>query len=354
MTVSRPGEPASRLVIDQTHVRGHVTGIERVALDLFSAEALAPHPIREVRSRGLLHMIFEQQIGLAARGLMNRRARLVCPGFPPGPLSVLLGRRCFTYVHDTFLLTRRDELSWKARLYMAPAFAFALQHGRRFLVNSETTGRALRAFARPDATIDLLRPAAHDVFGLADGEPPRAFRPGETLRLLAIGTIEPRKDYPAAIAIVAALNAAGQPAHLDIVGRIGWGQHDFLSRPPGFVTLHHAVDDAGMRQRVAESHLLLSTSRAEGLGLPLLEVQHGGLPVVAPSGEVFEEVLAGSGLHIAPGDREGAAAGIRAWVAGDGFSQAGTASRTNVARWARLAAEDAARFRAVLDREVSG
>ncbi|WP_375461792.1 glycosyltransferase [uncultured Enterovirga sp.] len=340
----RTEDQSRRIIVDQTHLRGHVTGIERVGLDLFSAEALAPHRVEAVRSRNLLHMLMEQQVGIAGRGLLDRSALLIFPGFPPGPLAVRLGSRCIIYVHDTFLLTRPEDLNWKARRYMAPAFGFAVRHGQRFLVNSETTATALRAFASPEADIRLLRPPARDVFGLAGAAPPRRFRPGETLRLLAIGTIEPRKNYPAAIAITGALNAAGMPAHLDIVGRIGWGQHAFLRDPPPFLSLHQGVDDAGMRRRVEESHALVSTSKAEGLGLPLLEVQHGGLPVIAPRGEVFEEVLAGSGLHIDPDDPDRAAAAIRDWVLGN-LPEAASASRVNAARWARLAAEDAARFR---------
>lgn len=335
-----------RIVVDQTHLRGHVTGIERVGLDLFSPEALAPHRVEPVRSRGLLHMLMEQQVGIAARGLADPRAMFIFPGFPPGPLAVRLGSRCVVYVHDTFLLTRPADLNWKARRYMAPCFAHAVRHGRRFLVNSESTARALRAFTSPAADVALLRPPARDVFGLAGAAPPRPLQPGETLRLLAIGTIEPRKNYPAAIAITAALNAAGLPARLDIVGRIGWGQHAFLTDPPPFLSLHHGIDDSGMRRLVEQSHLLISTSKAEGLGLPLLEVQHGGLPVVAPPGEVFEEVLAGSGLHVPPEKADEAAAAIGMWVQGqDALPAAAAASRANAARWAGLAAADAATFR---------
>ncbi|TDR95044.1 glycosyltransferase [Enterovirga rhinocerotis] len=339
-----------RIIVDQTNLRGHVTGIERVALELFGPQALAPHRVELVRSRGLLSMMLKQHLGLPARGLADRRALFVFPGFPPGPLAVALGDRCLIYVHDTFLLTRPEDLSWKARLYMAPSFRFAVRRGRRFLVNSETTATELRAFTRAGAAIDLLRPKAGDVFGLVDLPPPSVPLPGETLRLLAIGTIEPRKNYPAAIAIVEALNARGIPARLDIVGRIGWGEHAFLRDPPPHIGLHHGVDDAGMRRIVESSHLLLSTSKAEGLGLPLLEVQHGGLPVVAPRGAVFEEVLAGSGLHVDPLAAADAAEAIARFAFEPGrLAEASRASRANVARWTGLADQDAARFRASLE-----
>ncbi|NEU13406.1 glycosyltransferase family 4 protein [Methylobacterium sp. BTF04] len=346
--MSTPPRTPRRIYVDHTHLRGHITGIERVALDLFAPEALRPHTVRPLRSRSVPHMIAAQHLGLPTRALADPSALFVFPGFPPGPLSVALGQRCLIYVHDTFLLTRPADLSWKSRLYMAPSFAFAMRFGQRFLVNSRTTGEAVRAVCASSALVALLRPAVRDVFGLADLPEPATYMPGEPLRLLSIGTIEPRKDYPAAIALVAALNAAGVPAELHVVGRVGWGRHDFLAAPPSFLTLHGYVDDSGLRALVGRCHLLLSTSKAEGLGLPLLEVQHGGLPVVAPIGPVFAEVLGQSALFITPEAPEAAAADLIAFVGCGRLGPASQASRANVARWNGLAAQDAARFRRFL------
>jgi glycosyltransferase involved in cell wall biosynthesis len=342
--MSAPSDRPRRLYLDHTHLRGHVTGIERVALDLFTPDTLHPHPVTTVRARGIPGMIAAQHLGLPLRALRDPAALFLFPGFPPGPLSVLRRRQCITYVHDTFLLTRPQDLSWKSRLYMAPSFVFALRFGRTFFANSRTTGEAVRAYCAREALVALLRPAVRDVFGLTGlpAAPPPA--PGTPLRLLCIGTIEPRKDYPSALAIVAALNAGGIAAELHLVGRVGWGHHAFLAAPPPFLTLHGYLDDGALRGLAARCHLLLSTSKAEGLGLPLLEAQHGGLPVAAPHGPVFAEVLAGSGLHIDPSDSKGAAAAILSWVESSAFAAVPDAARANVARWNRLAAGDAACF----------
>jgi len=339
----------TRIYVDHTHLRGPVTGIERVAIDLFGADTLRPHPVVPVRSASLARMILAQQIGLPLRAALDRQSLAIFPGFPPGLLATLLGRRCIAYIHDTFLLTRPQDLSWKSRLYMAPSFAFAMRFGRCFFVNSRTTGLAVRAVCARDALVAPLRPAVRDVFNLADLPPTPAIQPGGPLRILSIGTIEPRKDYPAAIAIVAALNAAGVKAELHVVGRVGWGRHDFLQAPPSFLTLHGYLDDAALRRLTERCHLLLSTSKAEGLGLPLLEVQHGGLPIVAPHGPVFAEVLGESGLFIDPANPDAAAAAIRDWVFGPDFAAVPAASRANVRRWNALAATDAARFARFLE-----
>ncbi|TXM64118.1 glycosyltransferase [Methylobacterium sp. WL120] len=337
----------SPIYLDQTHVRGHVTGIERVALDQFTP-AMLGREVRPLRSRGLPGMILAQQVGLPLRAAREPDAQFLMAGFPPGPLMAPFSKRCILCVYDTFLLDRPQDLAWKSRLYMAPAFRFAMRWGRRFLVISRQTGADLRRHCADDALVALLRPGVRDVFGLAGLPGPATFRPGAPLRLLAIGTIEPRKDYPAAIALTAALNRAGVPAELHVVGRLGWGRHAFLDDPPPFLTWHGYVGDEALRALAGSAHLLLSTSKAEGLGLPLLEIQHGGLPVVAPDDAVFREVLGESGLFIHPSDPEGSAATLIEAMRSGRLGQAATDARANVARWNRLASRDVDAFRAYL------
>ena len=56
-----------------------------------------------------------------------------------------------------------------------------------------------------------------------------------------------------------------------------------------------------MKRVLEAADVYLCTSHDEGLGLPLLEAQFAGLPIVAPDKPVFREVLAGSGTFIDPG-----------------------------------------------------
>jgi len=342
----KPGR--KRIYLDQTHLRGHVTGIERITLDLFAPDRLAPHEVRPVTSGTLPGMIGQQHVGLPLRALADRDALFLFPGFPPGPLCAVVAPRCLLYVHDTFLLDRPEDLSLKSRLYMSPSFARALRWCPNLFVNSRTTGAAVRAVCAPRARVALLRPSVRDAFGLADLPGPASHSPGAPLRMLAIGTIEPRKDYPASLALAAALNRAGVPAELHLVGRVGWGRHAFLDDEPPFLHRYGYLSDAELRDLAGSCHLLLSTSKAEGLGLPLLEVQHGGLPVVAPDAPVFREVLGGSALLIRPEAPEAAAAALRAWIDDGTLDRAGAASRGNVARWNEAAAEDRERFRRFL------
>lgn len=331
-----------RLYVDESHLGRHVTGLERITLELFSAAALAPLPVTPVRARGLPAMIAAQTLGLPARLLADRRSIALCPGFPPSQSLTLFGSRVVPYVHDSFLLTRPQDLNWRARLYMAPAFAFALKRLPWLLVNSETTRAEIQKFARPDAEITLYRPIIRDVFGVGGlADRPRYWTFARPLKLIAIGTVEPRKNLLAAAAIVAALNAAGTRASLDIVGRFGWGEEsETLKRAP-HVTLHGYQEAPRVRELIADADLLLSTSRDEGLGLTLLEAQHAGLDVVATDMPVFREVLGESGLLVNPGAPAEAAARILARLAAPGALEgAARHAAENLKRWNAAAEQD--------------
>ncbi len=330
------------LYVDESHLGRFVTGLERITLELFSADALAPLPVVPVHAKGVRGMIVAQTMRLPRRLGSNRRSLALCPGFPPSIPMTLFGDRVIPYIHDTFLLTRPQDLNWRARTYMVPAFAFALKRLRWLLVNSETTRSELSAFARPDAEISLYRPRVRDVFGIAEqAARPRGWAPGETLRLIAIGTVEPRKNLRAAASIVAALCEQGIPAQLDLVGRLGWGNEvEALRQIPG-VTLHGYQPPERVRALIGEAHALITTSHDEGLGLTPLEAQHGGLAVVASDIKVFREALGSSGWMVDPADPAASAARIAAKLTGpDGLAAASALAKSNLARWNGAAERD--------------
>ena len=121
------------------------------------------------------------------------------------------------------------------------------------------------------------------------------------------------------------------------------------SRGSANVTLHGPLGDHEARTLIEASDFLISTSRDEGLGLPLLEVQHAGVPVIAPDQAVFREVLGDSGLLINPDNPADAADAVSA-VCGERDWRANRARMAiaNVARWNDLARRDQAHVSAFL------
>ena len=327
------------IYVDHTHLGRHVTGLERITLELFSPAALAPLDIEPITARGTRQMVTTQTFGLPMR-LAASSSILLCPGFPPSPLLRPFASRVLPYIHDIFLLSRPADLNRRARLYMVAPFKLALQRYPRFLANSSDTRRKLAAHCRSDASITLYRPPVRNVFDLESKE--RTERDTQPLRLLALGTVEPRKNFVAAARIISALRAHGLPgATLDIVGRQGWGDDwRTLDAFPG-VTLHGYQPSGRVRQLLDDADIFICTSHEEGLGLPLLEAQYGGLPIVAPDAAIFHEVLDTSGIFVDPADPAAAAAKIAAMLSHRQWRSCYVAlAAQNLKRWTALANAD--------------
>jgi glycosyltransferase involved in cell wall biosynthesis len=329
------------IYVDHTHLGRHVTGLERITLELFSPAALAPLPVIPVTADGTTRMIATQTFGLPAR-LAISSSLLLCPGFPPTPLLRPFAARVLPYIHDIFLLSRRGDLNPRARIYMAPPFALALRTYPRFLVNSLDTKSKLSQHCRPDSEIVLYRPSVRNVFGLESHVRESDANNHSSLRLVALGTVEPRKNFVAAANILDALRARGYPdAHLDIIGRAGWGDDwSRLEERPG-VTLHGYQSSDRVKEILECADILVCTSHEEGLGLPLLEAQYAGLPVVAPDAPIFHEILDQSGIFVdannptATAEQIVGALSSPTWRAG--YAALGT---RNLHRWNGLASAD--------------
>lgn len=332
-----------QVFIDLTHLGRHVTGIERVSIEQFEKVEFVNADVRTVRSDGILSLIWRQQVWLPLLALLHPHAVFVFPGFPPSPLFMLIRDRVILYVHDLFLITRRQDLGFKAKAYMAWPFAFAVKRLKHFQVNSEKTAGELAQFVALDAAVCLYRPSVRNVFDLEPGD--RAQRASDTspLSLVTLGTVEPRKNYGAALALLDALIAAGRPAHLHIIGREGWGEAKAALASHRHVTIHGYLSAEQAKSVLEAADVYVCTSHDEGLGLPLLEAQYAGLAVVAPDRAVFREVLGLSATLIEPDKLSRGAATIVELVSSPQWRVRTTATAlANVARWNALAARDAA------------
>lgn len=115
---------------------------------------------------------------------------------------------------------------------------------------------------------------------------------------LMVGTIEPRKSYHTALEAFDMLWREGHDVKLVIVGRPGWNVHDVIddiTSHPHFgakLIWESALSDEELRQRYAECSALVSTSLAEGFGLPIVEAHAFGKPIIASDLPVFREVAA--------------------------------------------------------------
>jgi glycosyltransferase involved in cell wall biosynthesis len=116
--------------------------------------------------------------------------------------------------------------------------------------------------------------------------------------VLAVGTLEPRKNLARALE---AARAAG--VDLRVVGSRGWGGVDV----DGWVG---EVPDAELAALYRGARCVLYPSLYEGFGLPVLEAMACGAPVVTSRDTAMEEVAGAAAVLVDPLDVSAIAEGI--------------------------------------------
>lgn len=330
-------------LVDYSHMGRKITGIERISSELFSSEALSQFGVIHTPHASSLGMIRAQWLGIPILAAKYRTAKLLFPGFPPSIfVSIFFGDRVIPYIHDLFLIERKDELNIRARLYMRPSFIYAIKNLNNFFVNSETTRKNLRMECKHDANIMTLRPRAKNVFGFEEKIRYKP-SPSEPLRFVMLGTLEPRKNYEFAAKLTAEFSRrSGRSVELHISGREGWG--DVAAKLEIFphVKYHGYLSVTALRELVNKSDLFLCTSLDEGLGLPLLEVLFSGIPMVLSNIPVFKEVASlASSVFISNSDIEMAVSSLKIALDSDElFSSSIVKARQATDSWNSLAESD--------------
>ncbi len=219
------------------------------------------------------------------------------PGAPPVAV----------FVHDLAFRLTAAEVPWQQRAYMGFMLPAALRQASAVLVPSLSTQRdLLELYKTPglDVKVEVVPeglPSASPAGPLPDGVEPGF--------ILAVGTIEPRKNYPRLLAAYRQLRRShvpfiigGRPGvpQLVIAGRPGWDYGDTLQRiasEPGVRYLGH-VDEPTLAALYESASVLAFPSLYEGFGLPLLEAMSRGLPAVVGSAGALPELARGAAIPV--------------------------------------------------------
>lgn len=136
--------------------------------------------------------------------------------------------------------------------------------------------------------------------------------------LVAVGTLEPRKNLARLLAAHTRLWKQGEQLPLVLVGPAGWGPPLELDhRPAGSVLLTGYLSTPRLRNLVASARLLVFPSLYEGFGLPPVEAMAAGTQVVASDLTVTREVLGCHAGYFNPLDVDSIAAAISRSLAAD-------------------------------------
>jgi glycosyltransferase involved in cell wall biosynthesis len=226
-------------------------------------------------------------------------------------------------VHDTLPLTNPqwfpEHISVAFESWLRVLSTCADQAVCVSLQTATDLGRALseRGLQEPVKGIAVITLGA-DLSPAPDTSPITDQR-SSAVRVLTVGTLEPRKGHAQALDAFETLWDAGESFEWVIVGRPGWHVEPLIDRLRRHSQIGHRLhwfEDADDRLLLAlykRSDVLLAPSQGEGFGLPVAEAGRLGLGLVLRDLPVFQEV-AGNAADYFDGDTPGAIANaLRDW-----------------------------------------
>jgi len=278
---------------------------------------------------------YRHEVLLKARWLPMVEPQLGCdailyPYWPSPPRRRRGAPPAAIFVHDLAFRLRPGEVPWQQRAYLGTVLGPALKQAAAVLVPSATT-RADLLSAYPIPGLEKRVTVVRE--GLSApakaGALPEGIEPGF---ILAVGTVEPRKNYVRLLDAYRTLrarrdappiviaNRVGVP-QLVIAGRPGWAYGDTLQRiqaEPGVRYLGH-VDEPTLASLYESASVLAFPSLYEGFGLPLLEAMAHGVPAVIGGAGSLPELAGGSAIEVDPEDIDDIAAGLEKLLSDEGL-----------------------------------
>ena len=138
---------------------------------------------------------------------------------------------------------------------------------------------------------------------------------GTSRYVVAVGTVEPRKDYPSLVKAFTSVGRAHRDVALVIVGADGWGADAFLDALAGSPVRDRIVrpgyiDDVALDATLHGASVLAYPSVYEGFGFPPVQAMAAGVPVVSTSVGAIPEIVLDGALLVSAGDSDGLATAL--------------------------------------------
>ncbi|TMD74127.1 MAG: glycosyltransferase family 4 protein [Chloroflexi bacterium] len=278
---------------------------------------------------------YRHELVLKARWLPAVEPQLECdailyPYWPSPPFRRPGAPPTAVFVHDLAFRLRPSEVPWQQRLYFRTVLPPALRGAAAVLVPSEATRRDLVQLYRIpglEQKVQVIQEGLPEQ--VSAGQLPEGVEPGF---ILAVGTIEPRKNYPRLLAAYRQLRGRhgalpfiinGRPGvpQLVIAGRPGWAYGDTIQRigaEPGVRYLGH-VDEPTLAALYQSASVLAFPSLYEGFGLPLLEAMAHGVPAVVGAAGALPELALGAAISVNAEDPNDIAGALERLLADEGL-----------------------------------
>jgi glycosyltransferase involved in cell wall biosynthesis len=274
----------------------------------------------------------------APLGLLGTPARSVRAGYKPWRMAVwlghLLGIRFDSMLPDGELFHATEHLlpnfrsiptvltvhdliynlfpAYHRRLnywYLNAAMPVFIRRADAVVTISQSSKRDLmRVYNVPENKITVIYEAASPHFGPCSTEQVAHAKRRYSLPdryLLALGTIEPRKNLLRLVQALQILRRQDPTLCLVIVGRPGWMYQDFFQHleqlpDPKAVLLSGFVPDSDLPAVISGAQVYVLASVYEGFGLPILEAMACGTPVVCSKTSSMPELGGSAASYFDP------------------------------------------------------
>lgn len=235
-------------------------------------------------------------------------------------------------VHDLAIVRYPEHFTAWTRLYARTLLLPVLRAATRVIAVSEFTKREVAELAGvPEERIGVAYNATRDDVFRPDG-------PASTGEyVLAVGTLEPRKNLPR---LAQATRRLG--LELRVAGARGWGD---VALPDEGVTWLGRPPDEELAAHMRGALCLAYPSLWEGFGIPVLEAMRCGTPVVTSAGSAMEEVAGDAAELVDPREVESIAAGIERAIGRRHELRAAGLERARRFTWAAAAEATVAVYR---------
>lgn len=318
--------PRLRVALDATPLLGVRTGVGHVTARLI--DELAQFAQLDVRAYAISWRGREQLVAAlpspvvaATRRFPARLTRLAWPRvaaprveYWTGPVDVV---HATNYVappaQAPVLLTVHDLTTERLPALRAPGsedterlVRVALARGALIHTFSDFVAAEVREhYGLPPARVVRIAPGLAPVVP-ADPARGRSLA-GADRYVLALGTVEPRKNLPVLVRAFDRVAATRPEVALVVAGPGGWGVEAFQSavdaaRHRDRIHRIGYIEEADRASLLAGATVLAYPSRYEGFGHPPLEAMQVGVPVVAADAGALPEVLGDAALLPDPDD----------------------------------------------------
>lgn len=245
---------------------------------------------------------------------------------PAHVLPLVHPRRAIVTVHDLGQLHFPEAYPARQRAYHNASARWNARAASRLLADSEATRDDLVQFYRvAPEKISVVYPAYDAQLYQPVGDAARSAETRSRLRvggdyILAIGTIQPRKNYARLVEAFSRLQISD--CRLVIVGKRGWLYDSIFARVNALhlesrISFLDYVPAADLPALISGARLVAFPSLHEGFGLPILEAQACGTPVICSMTSSMPEVAGDGALFVDPLDVDAIAGAMQRALSDD-------------------------------------